>query len=77
MRECALTLGYAICESTRGDRPPDHGRDVDDDTSFFCGPRREVSFIRVLRIDGIGNAGIDDECSSRIDVHGPLEILGR
>lgn len=70
-----LTFGDPVGKATSGNWPADDRGDVDDDTPLFGGPGGEIAFVRVLRVDRIGDARVDNERPSRVDVHGLFKVL--
>lgn len=65
----------AVRQATSGNGFGDNRGNVDDYTSFFLDTGGEWTQVGVLRVDGVGNARVDQECTIGVDVQDLLECL--
>lgn len=69
------TLARTVGETPCGDGVGHSRRNVDDAAALVVRPRGEWPLVGVLRVDGIGDARVDNERAVDVDVECLLEVL--
>lgn len=70
-----LTLRGTISETSGRNGLSNNGRDVDDASSLLLDSGSERTVVGVLRVDGIGNAGVNNEGTEGVNVEKFLHDL--